>query len=124
MIAHVVLFRPAADLPRADREALAMAFLHALERIPLIRRARVGRRRRLHRTYEEAMREDFPFVAILEFESEAALLAYLDHPAHQELGQRLFESAESTLVYDFEMMAGDRVRKLLDEAGGALEALP
>jgi hypothetical protein len=113
MIAHVVLFRPHAELPQAGREALADAFVHALEHIPLIRRARVGRRHRVHRDYEQAVAEDFPFAAILEFDSEADLLAYLDHPAHQELGRRLFESAERTLIYDFAVIEGSRAEELL-----------
>jgi hypothetical protein len=102
MIAHVVLFRPRADLPADERAALARALQHALEAIPFVRRAVVGRRRRIKRPYEDAMRDDFPFMATLEFDEAADLMAYLEHPAHQDLGRRIFESSESVLVYDYE----------------------
>jgi hypothetical protein len=48
------------------------------------------------------MADHFEYSAILEFESEAGLRAYLDHPAHVALGQRLFLASEAVLAYDFE----------------------
>lgn len=113
MIAHVLLFRPAADLIPAEREALIAAFERALLDIPLIRRASVGRRCLTGRAYEQAMREDYPFIATLEFETEADLRAYLDHPAHAELAERFFQSMEAALVYDFEMADAGQVRQAL-----------
>jgi hypothetical protein len=34
------------------------------------------------------------------------LLAYLEHPAHQTLGDRFFNSFEEALMYDFELREG------------------
>jgi Stress responsive A/B Barrel Domain len=112
VIAHVVLFRPRANLTPEERAGLAAALRHALENIPLITRARIGRRCRIERAYEDRMREDFPYVAILEFEAQADLVAYLEHPAHEALGRRIFDASEGVLVYDFETI--DPVKELGD----------
>ena len=47
------------------------------------------------------MAEHYEYSAILEFDSEADLRAYLDHPAHNDLGRLLFTSADAVLAYDF-----------------------
>jgi hypothetical protein len=106
VIAHVVLFRPRRELADAGRLALIAAFEAALGSIPLIRRARVGRRLTMGRSYEALMRADYPYIAILEFEDRAALTAYLDHPAHEQLATRFFASVEESLIYDFELADG------------------
>ena len=103
MIVHLVLFRPRPD---ADAKALIAAFEHALTGIPLIRRARVGTRITIGREYERLMAVDYTHAAVLEFDDAASLRAYLEHPEHQELGRRLFESIEAVLVYDFELSEG------------------
>ena len=103
MIAHLVLFRLHADVPLSERRALIDAYAVALRDIPSIRRARVGRRVLMGRGYEEMMRTDFPYAAILEFDDAAGVRAYLDHPAHEEIASRFFAALADTLVYDFEM---------------------
>lgn len=116
MIAHVVLFRLRGDVPLAQRLALIDAYGVALRDIPSIRRARVGRRMRLGRAYEELMRTDFPYAAILEFDDADGVRAYLDHPAHQEISTRFFAAIAETLVYDFEMEgSAEGLRGMLDE---------
>jgi hypothetical protein len=106
MIAHVVLFRPRADLPAEARQALAAAFESALREIPSIRRARVGRRLVLGRPYEALMRVDYPYAAVLEFDDRAGLAAYLDHPSHAHLAAQFFGAFEHALMYDFELADG------------------
>ena len=102
MISHVVLFRPRPTLTEAERNALISALQHAVSGIPTIRRATIGTRVLLNRPgYETQMAEHFEYSAILEFDSEADLRAYLDHPAHDDLGKRLFTAAEAVLAYDF-----------------------
>ena len=102
MISHVVLFRPRATLTQAERNALIAALQQAVSRIPTIRRATIGKRLLLNRSgYETQMAEDYEYSAILEFDSEADLRAYLDHPAHVDLGRRLFTAAEAVLAYDY-----------------------
>lgn len=115
MIAHVLLFRPLPSLTSDDRRALVSALERALTDIPLIRRASVGQRRRIGRPYEQLMREDYPLIATLEFDDEASLRAYLDHPAHAELADRFFRSVAAALVYDFEMTDAANVRQALAE---------
>ena len=106
MIAHVVLFRPRADLTAADAQALGDAFAHAVNEIPFVRRANVGRRITIGREYESLMAVDYEYAAVVEFDDTAGLKGYLEHAAHAEIGRRFFESIEAALVYDFEMMAG------------------
>ena len=106
MIAHVVLFQPRADLSSVEREAFRESFERALARIPHVRRVRVGERKNFDRVYDRQNARNFSHVAIIEFESETDLLAYLEHPDHKALGRSLYEAAEATLVFDFELLEG------------------
>lgn len=102
MIQHVVLFRPKSSLIESERQALITALREAVEGIAFIKRAVVGRRVLLNRPgYETLMAEHFEYSAILEFDSESDLRAYLDHPAHNNLGRLLFTAADAVLAYDF-----------------------
>jgi len=115
VISHIVLFRPRRSLTPDQRRTLVNALRGAVEGIPQIRRATVGKRILLNRPgYETQMAEHYEYSAILEFESEADLRAYLDHPAHDELGKLLFASAESVLAYDFMSVAPQDISKLVD----------
>jgi hypothetical protein len=115
VIAHVVLFKPRPNLAHADREALLEAMRIAFTNIPEIRRARVGRRRVLGRPYDAMARIDFEYAAILEFDTELGLRTYLDHPAHVDLGRQFGDTAEAALVYDYEMIEPEEIRRFLDE---------
>ena len=106
MILHVVLFRPRPELEVEARRGLAKAFADAIDGIGSIKRARIGRRRTHGRPYEQLMRENYTHAAILEFDDLEGLRAYLEHPAHTELGSRFFECFEQALMYDFEMRDG------------------
>ena len=118
MIAHLVIFRPRADLTDGDRRNLADALSRALREIPSIRRARIGRRVVHGRPYEALMRVDYQYVALLEFDDVAGLQSYLQHPAHEALGARFFASFEEALMYDFELKDGeDGIAELLRAAG-------
>ena len=107
MIAHIVLFQPRADLSAAERQGLADAFATALRDIPSIRRVRVGRRHTHGRGYEALMRAHYEYAAILEFDDAAGLQAYLQHPAHEQLGARFFTAFADALMYDFELKDGE-----------------
>jgi hypothetical protein len=113
VIGHLILFRPRPGLAAADREALVAAFERALTEIPGILASRVGERLTLGRPYDQLNAVDFPFAALIEFADEAALRAYLDHPAHDELGRRFYQTAENALVFDFTIRDGREVRRLL-----------
>jgi hypothetical protein len=107
VIAHVVLFRPRADLAPSERHGLAEVLAAALRAIPSIRRARVGQRVTHGRPYERLMHVDYTFAALLEFDDMAGLKAYLEHPAHDALGTRFFEVLEEALMYDYELFEGE-----------------
>jgi hypothetical protein len=114
MIAHLILFRPRATLSDDERRGLADALVGALQAIPSIRRARVGRRVTHGRPYESLMRVDYTYAAVLEFDDVAGLKAYLEHPVHEALGNRFFETFEEALMYDFELKEGaEAVRELI-----------
>jgi hypothetical protein len=113
MIAHLVLFRPKDDLREDQRRAFVTALEHALLNIPLIKRARVGRRLTIGRPYDQQNTHDFPFVAVLEFDNEDDLRAYLEHPAHQMLGAQFYLAANAAFVFDYQLMEGLQVRDLL-----------
>ena len=106
MIAHVVLFRPRADLTAAERDGLVVAFEQALGAIPSIRRARVGGRVLHECRYQSLMKEDYPYAAVIEFDDLAGLTAYLEHPAHEQLATRFFAVLEAALIYDFDLKDG------------------
>ena len=110
MISHVVLFRPKAALSSADRHALIEALRHAVSGIPGIRHTSIGKRVLLNRKgYETQMAEHYEYSAIIDFDTEADLRAYLDHPAHAHLGKLLFTSADAVLAYDFVQVTVDQL---------------
>jgi Stress responsive A/B Barrel Domain. len=112
MIAHVVLFRPKRELTAEERQAFVGALEDALTKIDLIKRATIARRIVLGRLYDQGA-TDFPFAAILEFATEADLRAYLDHPAHVNLGRQFYLASEQALALDYEALEGDWVTELL-----------
>ena len=110
MISHVVLFRPKTSLSEHDRRALIDALQHAVSGIPSIKRTTIGKRVLLNRPgYETQMAEHYEYSAIIDFDSESDLRAYLEHPAHAHLGQLLFTSAEALLAYDFAQITVDQL---------------
>ena len=113
MVAHVVLLKPRATLSVEDREALLEAMREAFTGIPEIRRVRIGKRLLIGRGYETQMAEHFEYSAIIEFDSEADLRVYLDHPRHLALGKRFFQSVDAALVYDFTVVEAEAVRDLV-----------
>ena len=118
MVSHVVLFRPKLSLTADERRTMVNVLTAAIEGIPQIRRFTVGKRLLLNRPgYETQMAEHYEYSAILEFDSEADLRAYLDHPAHDQLGKLLFTLADAVLAYDFTTVG------LGELLGGAAEML-
>jgi len=73
VIVHLVLFRPRADLRQSERQGLAEALSAAIQLIPTVQRARVGRRVKHGRPYEQSMRTDYSHIAMLEFDDLAGL---------------------------------------------------
>ena len=93
-----------------QRATMVSALRRAVDGIPQIKRFTIGKRILLNRPgYETQMAEHYEYSAILEFDSDADLRAYLDHPAHVDLGQRLFTAADAVLAYDYEHLSLDQV---------------
>jgi hypothetical protein len=115
MVAHVVLLAPRPDLTRDEQDAFIAALERAAREIPSVRRVRVGRRLRLGQPYEARMAGDFRFAAIFEFDDLGGLRAYLEHPAHEDLGARFYDSLAAALAYDYEMADVGIVRQWLRE---------
>ena len=113
MITHLVLFRPRAGISDEERAGLAEAFRTAIESIPSIRRVRVGRRVIHGRPYEQKMRVNYEYAAMLDFDDVSGLKAYLDHPAHHALASRFFEALDESLIYDFEFAGRDGLPNLM-----------
>ena len=90
MIAHLVLFRPRNTLSDEERAAFFTTMEQAFANIAAIKRARAGRRQSLGRFYDQQNAVDFPFAAILEFETESDLREHFDHPAHRSLGEQFY----------------------------------
>ena len=107
MITHIVLFTPRPGLPPHERAALVDVLRSALRSIPSIRHARVGRRVTHGRPYEQAMRVNYEFAALLEFDDVPGLKAYLEHPAHHTLATRFFSVVDEALMYDFDLEEGE-----------------
>ena len=114
VITHVVLLRPRAGLSADERRDLADAFRTAVRTIPSIRRVRLGTRVKHGRQYEQAMRVDYEYAALLDFDDVGGLQAYLEHPAHEALAARFFQVIDEALMYDFELDEGESgLEKLL-----------
>jgi hypothetical protein len=113
VIAHVVLFRPRPTLSETERADFVAALDAALAGIPQIKRTTIGRRVVLGRQYDAMNAVEFPYVAILEFESKDDLVAYLDHPAHARLGLQFYTASEAAVAYDFDVLDPSRTSELL-----------
>jgi hypothetical protein len=62
---------------------------------------------RTGRPYEQLMRADYSYLALLEFDDHEALKEYMVHPVHERLGAVFFECFEDALMYDFTLDEGD-----------------
>lgn len=125
MMTHLVLLKPRAELTAADRLAFVAAFEHAVRAIPVVRAVRIGRRVLLGAGYERDMPDLADVVAALDFDDAAGVCAYLEHPAHAELGRHFGQSLRSALVYDFEVGGLELLARLAetDPAPGGLSAV-
>ena len=101
MIVHVVLFRPRPDVSETEREALFDAMRVAAREIPSVRGFRIGEHIANPVPYVLSGFPAFPWTALVEFDDEDGLRAYLSHPLHVDLGARFNAAAAAALIYDF-----------------------
>jgi len=114
MITHLVLFEPHTSLSTDQRRAILETVAAALKRCPTVRGCRFGRRV-LHGLpgYEQAMRQDYAYALMLDFDDVEGLRAYLTDREHACVGQFFTSAAASSLAYDYEMMDLDAARSTL-----------
>lgn len=105
MVVHIVLFRPRRDISEFDRVAMFTALNAAARDIPTVRRFHIGDRITHGAAYESLMTQDFPYVAIIEFDDLDGLETYLRHPQHEQIGQLFYKLQEAALVYDYQVRA-------------------
>jgi hypothetical protein len=109
MVSHLVLMQPRPDLSPVERRGFVDAFERALKEIPTVRGVRVGTRVTHGAGYEQSA-PAADFLAVIDFDDLAGLQAYLQHPAHQELGAWFGRSLSAALVYDFEVGGAELLR--------------
>lgn len=103
MIAHIVLIKPKPSLSDEDRSRFLASFRQALAEIDTIRTSMVGSALSERIQYGQNLgRETYEYAAILEFDDVSGLRAYLEHPAHQELGRLFWQCCAATEILDVE----------------------
>lgn len=105
MIQHIVLFRPRAEITHEQLATFIGAFERASREIPGVVRASVGRDAKLAIDYAgEFSAARYPYSAVIEFADRAGLLTYLTHPLHLALGKLFWQTCESTIILDAEVV--------------------
>lgn len=105
MIAHVILWQPRPGLTAEQRNGVLAALTAAVNGAPTVRSCRIGHRVKHGLPgYEQAMRQDFEFAAIIEFENIDGLRQYLRHPAHESIGEQFTSAATAALAYDYDIV--------------------
>jgi hypothetical protein len=118
VISHLVLLKPRPDLSDVDRDRLLAAFETAVRQIPSVRGVRLGRRVKVGAAYDVQMPDSADYFVLIDFSDQDGLAAYLNHPAHAELGARFAHALAAGLVYDFEILRGvEELRRLLEASG-------
>ena len=100
-VVHLVLFRPRPDVTADEQEALFEAMRVAAREIPTVRGFRIGQHLANPPQYRLSDFPAFPWSALVEFDDEDGLRAYLAHPLHVDLGARFNAAAEAALIYDY-----------------------
>ncbi|HEX5217680.1 MAG TPA: Dabb family protein [Vicinamibacterales bacterium] len=103
MICHIVLFTPKADLSAVVLRSFAQSIVATFRHISSLKKATVGRAIDIDAGYERSFGDKtYEFAAVLEFTDRAALLGYLNHPLHKELGALFWRHCEATVILEIE----------------------
>jgi hypothetical protein len=113
MISHLVLMKPRPDLSEIDRNGFAASFERAVTNIASVRNVRVGRRILHGAGYESGNDFSAEYLAVIDFDDLDGLRAYLQHPAHAELGARFATSLAGAMVLDYETGGLDLIEQWL-----------
>jgi Stress responsive A/B Barrel Domain len=115
MIAHIVLFKAHESLTMEQKRAILDSVVAAVKRCPTVRGCRIGRRVRHGMAgYEQAMREDYQFALVLDFDDLQGLKDYLAHPEHEKLAGFFASAASASLAYDYEFVPVERAHLALE----------
>jgi len=107
VIFHTVLFNPKPELSTDSIKVFTQTLGECLRSIPAIKRAMVGRQLSVDPGYSRSLGDaTYKFAAVLEFESSADLVSYLNHPKHEELGRLFWLNCANTIVAEHEMVDG------------------
>jgi hypothetical protein len=107
VISHIVLFNPKPDVTPDQRRSFALAVRETCRSIDVVQAARIGRAKDVPAGYSRSLGEKtYQYAAVLDFDTEADLVKYLQHPLHRELGRLFWETCESTIVVEVEMKDG------------------
>jgi hypothetical protein len=104
VILHLVLFTPRASVAADEQDRFAIALERALTTIPSVVSYRIGRRFRTGAGYD-AISAGFEYCGVIEFADRGGLAAYLEHPAHAELGQLFYSTSADAFAGDFDAVA-------------------
>jgi hypothetical protein len=98
--------------------ALALMIARLPKEVGTIRRAFVGRRVEVDAGYARSFGQTtYMYAAVLEFEDAEGLVAYLNHPLHNALGDLFWQLCASTAIVEVEALElGDS--RLIDLLGG------
>jgi hypothetical protein len=108
VIVHIVLFKPKDAITPGEREAFGQALLRAITEIPQVQHARLGAGVQVGVSYEAKLGPPpYSFVAMLEFATVDDLRTYLNHPVHDALGAMFWQTCESTLILDADVVDGN-----------------
>lgn len=117
MIQHIVLFTPKAGIGRDDLRAFARSIEQCARQIDAIQRVRIGRSTSIDAGYPRALAHDvYDFAGVFEFADPDALVTYLRHPLHAELGRLFWLYCDRTLI--LETHAVDPRSSALDTIAG------
>jgi hypothetical protein len=104
VVVHLVLFNPKPTLDKDQLKSFAQTVQAQLRAIPGITRALVGKAIDLQPSYPRSLGDQtYEYAAIMEFQREEDLLAYLEHPTHRQLGRLFWDACGSTVVMEARM---------------------
>ena len=104
MIAHMVFFQPKQGTSVAERRSFVDALRSVAREIAVIRRVRVGNTLSIGQMPIDILgQKTFDYAAILEFDDQAGLKEYLDHPVHDKLRGLFWTLCDATLIADVDM---------------------
>lgn len=106
MIQHIVLFTPKSDLPDERRQAFASLVLDTLSGSSDVERFSIGRRVSINAGYERNFGDKtYEYSAVIEFKTPECLISYLRSPEHARLGRLFWESCDSCVVSELEVIS-------------------